>query len=1182
MLYLKGLTLSKFKSFKHAELLFSKGFTCIVGPNGSGKSNICDALLFGLGESSLKRLRAERLEDLVSNSARTKDGKATAHVKITLGGDEQMEILKVGRADGKSLFKVNGKTMSRSETVEILKRHNLNINETNTITQGEINEMMNLSPKGRRELIDIASGIQEFELKKQESLKELEKVNVKLGEANTLLGERMGWLKSLEKEKDDAEKYMALNSRLKSLKYSIIVTKLRESKDAYDRYTKDMAIYDAKKQQAEVKIKDATVKIDALALKVQELSKRFTDDTLSSGEGSGKLEAVTRELANLDSGIESSNNAIGDGLRYIEESTLKATELRERVTRNTAAVAELSSKVMGLDTAIKGIESAIDSSRDINEKLFEAKKKADALQERASGINVEISRLEVGISSTRSWMESEGSDLSGFEKEHKLQLERKSKLHDELAKAKDDLASVDREIASVASGGKELTEELSRTDSLLLDLREQRVFAASSKAKSVYERVSERFKQDDGMLGMAGELCTYELEDAYAVESAAGPRLDYLVVDTMSTAAKIIEYLRKNNIGRTTIIPISELHAEQTREEKGIKRAIDMVKFEEKYRKVFEYIFSNTYLIGSIEDSKRFGIERHRYVTREGDVIEQSGTVSGGAMQKKHLSINAIDNQIRSLAESKKQLGIQISGMEAKMFELRKRRARYEQEMSVHAAELSALSLQLESTDSIIAKRKSVLVQQGEMLKRYEKDISAKMSEMSGVSAELKEAKEIADRMYEQSASKRKKASQSRLDEERASLDARRKEREDLMVRIAQMQKESEMFGIQARELADNAGKRKSLIANLKEELAELGKRRSAVAKAKSELEDRIRKSGEQNKKAYEQLQSFQDAVNKLVSERSLLSSELDRAESQLGEKRLLRNQIETRISDYEAEVAAYGKETFADGKAEDMDKEIAVLSSKIADLGNVNLKAPESYELKKRDVELANERITTLNGERESILKMIEEIDSKKTKVFLDTLEQVNKNFVRLYGAILPGKASMELSDMKDIFNSGLYIRISSLRNKKTKIGEANPDQGAAQTYMKNMDSLSGGQKSMILLVLLFAIHTYKPSPLYIFDEIDSALDKENSKKLSQLIKMLSKSSQFVVVSHNDTLISDADIAIGVTSVNDESRAVGIEVSSILNDRKPNPGSGQPKLENLSAEMEIKSRSAKGADSGA
>jgi chromosome segregation ATPase len=520
--------------------------------------------------------------------------------------------------------------------------------------------------------------------------------------------------------------------------------------------------------------------------------------------------------------------------------------------------------------------------------------------------------------------------------------------------------------------------------------------------------------------------------------------------------------------------------------------------------------------------------------------------------------------------------------MEAKMFELRKRRARYEQEMSVHAAELSALSLQLESTDSIIAKRKSVLVQQGEMLKRYEKDISAKMSEMSGVSAELKEAKEIADRMYEQSASKRKKASQSRLDEERASLDARRKEREDLMVRIAQMQKESEMFGIQARELADNAGKRKSLIANLKEELAELGKRRSAVAKAKSELEDRIRKSGEQNKKAYEQLQSFQDAVNKLVSERSLLSSELDRAESQLGEKRLLRNQIETRISDYEAEVAAYGKETFADGKAEDMDKEIAVLSSKIADLGNVNLKAPESYELKKRDVELANERITTLNGERESILKMIEEIDSKKTKVFLDTLEQVNKNFVRLYGAILPGKASMELSDMKDIFNSGLYIRISSLRNKKTKIGEANPDQGAAQTYMKNMDSLSGGQKSMILLVLLFAIHTYKPSPLYIFDEIDSALDKENSKKLSQLIKMLSKSSQFVVVSHNDTLISDADIAIGVTSVNDESRAVGIEVSSILNDRKPNPGSGQPKLENLSAEMEIKSRSAKGADSGA
>jgi chromosome segregation protein len=213
------------------------------------------------------------------------------------------------------------------------------------------------------------------------------------------------------------------------------------------------------------------------------------------------------------------------------------------------------------------------------------------------------------------------------------------------------------------------------------------------------------------------------------------------------------------------------------------------------------------------------------------------------------------------------------------------------------------------------------------------------------------------------------------------------------------------------------------------------------------------------------------------------------------------------------------------------MERESSMLSEKINELGNVNLKAPAIYEEKKKDVEEVEEKVNTLEQERLAVLKMIEEIDAKKYSIFIDTFNQVSKNFTKLYSYIFDDKAEIYISDEKDPFNSELRIRVRTKNNAQ-----------------KRAESMSGGERSMLILMLVFAIHMYKPSTLYIFDEIDSALDKENSKKLSQLIKQLSSESQFIVVSHNDTLISNADTAIGVAKVNEESKIFGLQVSSIIN----------------------------------
>ena len=207
------------------------------------------------------------------------------------------------------------------------------------------------------------------------------------------------------------------------------------------------------------------------------------------------------------------------------------------------------------------------------------------------------------------------------------------------------------------------------------------------------------------------------------------------------------------------------------------------------------------------------------------------------------------------------------------------------------------------------------------------------------------------------------------------------------------------------------------------------------------------------------------------------------------------------------------------------------MLGVKISELGNVNLKAPEIYEEKRKSVDEANEKVSTLEAERRAIISMMEEIDSKKMSAFVATFNEVNKNFSKLYTYIFPGAAHIEMENMEDMQNGGIEIKIESGKG------------------FKRIGSMSGGERSLISLMLIFSIHMCKPSSIYLFDEIDAALDKENSKKLSQLIKELSKNAQFIVVSHNDSLIFNSDAAIGVVKTEDESKVVGLEVSKVRNE---------------------------------
>ena len=1134
MLYLKSLTMHRFKSFKHAELIFSKGFTCVVGPNGSGKSNICDAMLFGLGESSLSRLRARSLDTLITLGG-SKSGVRKAYVTMEFDGEEPIKITRGIRSDGKSIYLLNGKKRTRSEIKDLLAKHSFQSNETSSITQGEINKINEMGSKERRELIDIASGIEEFERKKEEAIKELSKVGQHISESQIVLEERTGFLKELEAEKAAAEKYMEASSRLKALNYSIVLAKKAEAESSISEYNRAIAELDSRKLGLKSNISEISKKLDLLNQERQKLTKELGESAKSMGAINARLENLKMEAARLEMQITGFNNAISEGERSISDYESEIKESKKAIEKNLLEIEEL-------NKIIADNEANLSKSRKLKDNLPSgfadieglkseiAKKEAELELQNSTMLSLkgESSRLLSEKESLSREEKAIAASLAEITSRRSLFMERtkeeKAKQSELLLKAK----AIESEIDS-------LNKKISNAEEAIIELKLKKG-SFQSRGSSSYEKIAERFGREKGFHGKVSDLCTYDEKYATAVEAAAGARMEYIIVDSIKTADLIIKYLRENSLGRATFIPLEELKPAKDAKHSGSGiPLLNLVKFDAKLSSAFSFVFSNTLLVNDSQEAKSLGIGNYRYVTIAGDIIEQSGIISGGASQKR-FSISGIDKEIKSLTESTISMKRELNEKTSSLFGLRKETAYAEAESKSSEKELNALEAELkrlESSKASISKRLAELAREEQnTLNELSRLGSAHKNQLEGLESSRRLLSETYNRNVELS---KQLAKHGMSESDLEKLDALRRETETRKIRKAELQKENEMLEKKSAETSSRISSIRKAISEARKSLESSEKKLGETKTLKSETENRIMSDNETSKKIYGKINAVDSEAAKLSAESSKLSEAYSITDRQSAEARFKSEQTSTRIADLSAELAAYG-EAIEPVKSEipEMEKEAIILNSKIAELGNVNLRAPEMFNERRKGVEEALSKVETLESERHSILRMIEEIESKKLQTFMATLNEVSNNFTKLYSMISENStASIKLENLKDPFNSGLSISVTS--NNKAKI----------------IDSMSGGEKSLLSLILIFSIHLCRPSGLYIFDEVDAALDKENSRKLSQLIKQMSSNAQFVVVSHNDSLIVNADTAIGVIKAEDESKAVGIEVSSIINRKK-------------------------------
>jgi len=1135
MLYVKSLSISKFKSFKQASLLFSKGFTCIVGPNGSGKSNICDALLFGLGETSLHRLRVEKLESLISYSSNQKENQLQkAHVKMELDGDEKLEITRVARSDGKSAFRVNGKHMSRQEVIEILRKHKINASETNTITQGEISRLLERNPKERRELIEIAAGIKEFEDKKNEALKELDKVNVKIGEAQIMLNEREGFLKELEKEKEAAEKYTSLSKRLKELNYSILYWKSRELGKSLDDYAKSLASADEEKRKIQSDIESCSAKIDALSAEAGKLTKNLSESNVSVSGVSKRLEGINNELSAIEVQISGLQNEINNHTEQIKKTQSEIAEAGSKIAANKAEAATIASKITQLEKIAAESKDATEQGNDnLIARADAISKSIEKLEASISSMNAELARRQAAFQAETARMESYNSEIADLDKLYNETVAKIADAEKEIKELEKAYAEKSELLKKLELHINEIQSKIKNNEESLIELKEQRALSYQREG-GVADRLKSRFSEKDGFYGKASQLCTYEDEYSLAVDAAAGSRLDYIVVDSISTADKIISYMKAEKLGRATFIPIKELKVAPDEDDKRISKLIKFIHFDEKFEKVFQYIFSNTYIIDSIADTQKYGVGKHRYVTLSGDIVEQSGVVSGGFFKARR-SLASIESRINAISKELEELRSAAEASNRQLFESRKEIAALDISMNSKRAELNYL---VDIKKDYDAKKLSYLQKikdSDNATESIKAEIANLTENINKGNAELSSLREEQKKVYSESIEASKSAARHGMTKEALKrIEDAQNELVSLKVKKAGLDKEIQMLEEKVSALKNTANSEDNASDAAKKALAEKRERQKLLEKSKAELAAKINESSEANRNAYERLNAINSEIAKLSSERGAATAKLEEIGRRISDLALKKSQAEVRLNDMKAEMAAYTEQiTPIEQSVAEMQKEADITTAKISELGNVNLKAPEIYAEKKKYVDEASEKLKILDSERQAVLKMIDEVESKKLRIFTETFNGINKHFSKLYNYIFPGKAEIELDNPKDPFNSGLYMKINDGTNQK------------------RLEGLSGGEKSLVMLMLIFAIHMYKPYSLYIFDEVDYALDKENSKKLSQLIKELSKDLQFILVSHNDSLISNADTAIGVTKVNGESKAFGIEISKILGGNK-------------------------------
>lgn len=1148
-MYIKQLEIDNFKSFANkSEIPLLKGFTTVSGPNGSGKSNIIDSVLFALGLANASELRAENLSHFISTYTKRND----AFVKVTFGDTENGEDLTIGRKIRKtsqgyaSTYYINDSVTTLTNVHAVLEKYNVTPNSYNVMMQGDVMGITNCTPKNRRKIIDEIAGIADFDRRIDQATNELETVEQRVERSTVILNEVDNRLEQLKEEREVALKYQKLREEKQGLESQVSKVKFFDIKRSLEKAHENILEFTKKKKEEEVKNKDLDERLNLIKQKYQEIS------NLVKEKGEAQQIELKKQEEALKGEIDRKNNAtnyadkqIHDGLRSIENAKngienfkkkiedfklkikLKDDEIaviKENTKTREAELKKILEDMTGLNATA---DQHIEKRNNLRKQLEDLKDEETKLIQSKLPLESELKTLQRDLEDAKTRL----AELTEMKKNFAANQDLKKTLVEQLQKEMADFKIIQQnamhDLDTTKNEINDLNYNIQMASRKIAVMETKKQMAEESNFGRAVDTIMNAKLR--GVHAPLVKLGTVDKEFSVAMEVAFGGRMAHIVVDDEHVAGVAIELLKSSNAGRATFIPLNKIKKAPTRlqlpRDKGvIDFAINLVDFDDEYIDAFYYAVGDTIVVEDLESAKKL-IGKYRMVTLQGELLEKSGSMTGGTRLRTGLSFSQNDDdELNKFKDRLKEMEQKLASLENKKTSLEAKledvRGKYSDSMS----EFSKSKVELDNMNQNYANSENILKEKADFIASAEPkivDLNNKLDKL--------EEKNV--KIYDDMAT-----CQEAIDEVEKLINDKdlkdlKEKTEGVENEIKRLQTKLMTAENDKNELNRQISFHENLIETKTEEITNIEHNNVKLEEDKKRYQNDIVELNKKMEELHEQIVQIEEKLGKLLKERDEINAELielekqkhikaadiERIAEQIESFKARRRELEPQLDNAKKDLEDAGEDV---AKLEPIEISIEEITSKIqrlekrmAELGDVNMRALAAYdEVLARQSEL-KEQIETLSKERKEILERMQGYEQLKKETFMKTYNHINENFKEVFHQLSEGEGELKLECPDDPLAGGMTIEAQP-RDKK----------------LQRLESMSGGEKSLTALAFVFAIQRYMPSPFYAFDEVDASLDTMNVERIAQMVQNQSKETQFIVVSHRRPMIESANRTLGVT----------------------------------------------------
>ncbi len=1165
-MYLKAIEMQGFKSFPDKTVLeFGKGITAVVGPNGSGKSNLSDAMRWVLGEQSTKNLRGSKMEDVIFSGTDSRRAVGFAEVTLKLDNSDMalnnpQKTVTVTRRyyrSGESEYKINGETARLRDIHELFMDTGLGRDGYSMISQGKVETLISGKSEDRRDMLEEAAGISHYRYRRADAMRRLNQAEENLLRLRDILTELESRVGPLKTQSEKAQKFLEYAGEKKNLEIGIWLYTIDKTKNDLRENEKKITITEAQYNEVCKVLDEITEKIDSAIADSQKITVAVDEIRRASSQLEEQAALLESQIAVQENTIEHNNETISRIEREKTEENDTDTEISSQIDDAQKSIDELTEIIKNKKSILESFATELEVLSDENSKSAQ----------RSVELSGEVSALSVEIADNRVIVSTAASSIEEIENRIKTideAIEGQQPIIDGVAKERDEALSELEKISErstelnnaltgiqlLASKRLEKLEKLKEDENALRNekhVKESRLNMLSDLEKNMegyqgsVKAVMREVKRGTlrGIHAPVSQVISVKEKYSLAIETALGAQIQNIITENENDAKKAIGFLKESRAGRATFLPLTAIKG-RTLDEKGlddcfgyINLASELVEYDSKYAEIIKSLLGRTVvaddLDAAISIAKKFNY-KFKIVTLDGQVVNAGGSMTGGA-RLQNAGILSRGNELEKLkaecAELAQKLELLLKDVQAQQENCSAVTA----ELEGCKAEITALGEEKIRVEGVLALKEGNLKNLTDAREQAILEKAQLSQRIDGINQSVQGAKEKL--LDLQSALEKAETELSALTGDRESLTEKRErltaDAAEINLEIATAQKEIEAKKDEITRLEGRSTSHKDKLSQLNSEIEEINLKNEEIAKRIEILRNEANALREQSTSSKEQIaeeiakrEQFEQETGKL---RLLEREKLEEREKLGGEKARLAERRETMQKEFDdISNKLYDEYELTRSEAEALNivvenvtesrKRLNELKGKIRALGNVNVSAIEEYKEVSERYSFMHGQVSDVEKSKAELIKLINELTGKMGVQFKEQFDKINFSFGQTFAELFGGgKASLVLTDENDVLECDIDIKVQP------------PGKN-----VQNISLLSGGEKGLSAIALLFSILKINPCPFCIFDEVEAALDDVNVARYASYVRRMTDNTQFILITHRRGTMEEADMLYGVT----------------------------------------------------